>query len=110
MQHHRLGESFVIELSQDTSTDRADHDHGPCPIHDLGLGSEEKPFKAALIFNDPGDWYRDLQFFTDVVMSGDHSFTCYKSCMTALARHICSPHALDSCKGCRMLLPDQWGL
>ena len=49
----------------------ADHDDGPCPIHDLGLGSEDKPFEAALLFNDPNDWYRDLQLFTDVALSGD---------------------------------------
>ncbi|KAK9837525.1 hypothetical protein WJX84_006214, partial [Apatococcus fuscideae] len=47
-----------------------DHDDGPCPIHDLGLGSEDKPFEAALLFNDPNDWYRDLQLFTDVALSG----------------------------------------
>ncbi|KAK9831207.1 hypothetical protein WJX74_007420 [Apatococcus lobatus] len=47
-----------------------DHEEGPCPVHDLGLGSEEKPFKAALLFNDPGDWYRDLQLFTDIALSG----------------------------------------
>ena len=48
----------------------ADQEDGPCPVHDLGLGSEEKPFQAALLFNDPGDWYQDLQLFTDIAVSG----------------------------------------
>lgn len=48
----------------------ADHEQGPCPVHDLGFGSEEKPFQAALLFNDPSDWYQDLQLFTDIVLSG----------------------------------------
>lgn len=39
-------------------------------MHDLGLGSEEKPFEAAMLFNDPEDWYRDLQLFTDIALSG----------------------------------------
>ena len=48
----------------------ADHEQGPCPVHDLGLGSEEKPFEAAMLFNDQEDWYRDLQLFTDIALSG----------------------------------------
>lgn len=40
---------------------------GPCPVHDLGYGTESDPFRAVLVLTDPLDWGRDLQIITDVV-------------------------------------------
>jgi hypothetical protein len=29
---------------------------GPCPVRDLGWGSEQQPIAAALVMTDPHDW------------------------------------------------------
>ncbi|GBF99769.1 hypothetical protein Rsub_12397 [Raphidocelis subcapitata] len=43
----------------------------PCPVRDLGWGSDAAPIAAALVFCDPaGDsWYQDLQLLADVATS-----------------------------------------
>ncbi|MEW5297222.1 MAG: hypothetical protein WDW38_006046 [Sanguina aurantia] len=41
----------------------------PCPVKDLGYGSEANPIRAVLVMADPDDWYRDTQLILDVVMT-----------------------------------------
>jgi hypothetical protein len=36
---------------------------GPCPVADLGLGSEAAPIEAVLVMNDPDDWWGCLLGF-----------------------------------------------
>lgn len=42
----------------------------PSYTRDLKYGSLEHPIKAAFVFTDPSDWYRDLQLLLDVLTSG----------------------------------------
>lgn len=41
--------------------------HTPCPVRDLGLGTEQRPIEAVLVFTDPDDWYRDAQLICDAL-------------------------------------------
>ncbi|KAG2493577.1 hypothetical protein HYH03_008096 [Edaphochlamys debaryana] len=39
----------------------------PCPVRDLGLGTDAHPINTVLVMTDPDDWYRDCQLIIDVL-------------------------------------------
>lgn len=40
----------------------------PSRLDQVGAGTQENPFRAIMVLNDPADWYRDLQLLTDVIL------------------------------------------